>query len=108
MFVASGLDASGLDPLGRMQLRSDDYRALTDVLLAASARICGGRLVFCHEGGYSAVYVPYCGAAIIEGLLGIEPRVVDPFFEELGARAGAPALPHELEAVEAARTQHGL
>jgi acetoin utilization deacetylase AcuC-like enzyme len=108
VFVASGLDASGLDPLGRMQLRSDDYRALTDVLLAASARICGGRLVLCHEGGYSAVYVPYCGAAIIEGLLGIEPRVIDPFFEELGARADAPALPHELAAVEAARMQHGL
>jgi acetoin utilization deacetylase AcuC-like enzyme len=108
VFVASGLDASGLDPLGRMQLRSDDYRALTDVLLAATARICGGRLVLCHEGGYSAVYVPYCGAAIVEGLLGIDPVVVDPFLDELGAREGAPALRHEIEAVEAARGQHGL
>ena len=34
-FVASGLDASAFDPLGRMQLRSVDYRALTDVLVAA-------------------------------------------------------------------------
>jgi acetoin utilization deacetylase AcuC-like enzyme len=108
VFVASGLDASALDPLGRMQLRSDDYRELTDVLLAASARICGGRLVFCHEGGYSPVYVPYCGAAIVEGLLRREPVVVDPFLEELGALEGAPALAHQLAAVEAARTQHAL
>jgi acetoin utilization deacetylase AcuC-like enzyme len=109
VFVASGLDASAFDPLGRMQLRSVDYRALTDVLVAALARICGGRLVCCHEGGYSAVYVPYCGAAIVEGLLGIDPVVADPFLQEdLEGLARRPALAHELAAVEAARTQHGL
>jgi acetoin utilization deacetylase AcuC-like enzyme len=109
VLVASGLDASAFDPLGRMQLRSVDYRALTDLLVAAASRICGGRLVCCHEGGYSAVYVPYCGAAIIEGLLGIDPVVVDPFLaEDLEGLETRPALAHELAAVEAARKQHGL
>jgi acetoin utilization deacetylase AcuC-like enzyme len=109
VFVASGLDASAFDPLGRMQLRSVDYRVLTDALIAATGRICGGRLVLCHEGGYSAVYVPFCGAAIVEGLLGIGPVVVDPFLgEDLEALATRPALAHELTAVEAARRRHGL
>jgi acetoin utilization deacetylase AcuC-like enzyme len=109
VFLASGLDASALDPLGRMQLRSVDYRALTDLLVDAVGRLCGGRLVCCHEGGYSAVYVPFCGAAIVEGLLGIEPVVVDPFMEqELDALDERGVMPHELAAVEAARKQHGL
>jgi acetoin utilization deacetylase AcuC-like enzyme len=108
VLVASGLDASGLDPLGRQQLTSLDYRALTDRLLDAAARLCGGRIVFCHEGGYSAPYVPFCGAAIVEGLLEIEPVVADPLLDEIRAFVGAPALPHELAAVEAACSQHRL
>jgi acetoin utilization deacetylase AcuC-like enzyme len=109
VFVASGLDAGAFDPLGRMQLRSPDYRALTDLLVATVGRLCGGRLVCCHEGGYSAVYVPYCGAAIVEGLLGIEPVVVDPFLQDdLDGLDGRPLPAHELAAVEAARAAHGL
>jgi acetoin utilization deacetylase AcuC-like enzyme len=109
VFVASGLDASAFDPLGRMQLRSVDYRALTDVLVTATGQLCGGRLVLCHEGGYSAAYVPYCGAAIVEGLLGIDPIVADPFMhQELDALDDRSLLAHELAAVTAARTQHAL
>jgi acetoin utilization deacetylase AcuC-like enzyme len=109
VLVASGLDAGVFDPLGRMQLRSVDYRVLTDLLVEASARICGGRLVLCHEGGYSAAYVPFCGAAIVEGLLGIDPVVVDAFMlDELDGLDDLPVRAHELAAVDAARRQHGL
>jgi len=40
-------------------------------------------IVFCHEGGYSADYVPFCGVAVIEELLGengvpaVEPAASD-------------------------------
>ena len=54
VLVASGLDANGFDPMGRMLLHSDTYRALTEMLLAFT----GGRLVDIHEGGYSDFYVP--------------------------------------------------
>ena len=55
------------------------------------------------------MYVPYCGAAIVEGLLGIDPVVVDPFLrEDLEGLDERPVLAHELAAVEAARRQHGL
>ena len=60
--VACGLDANGFDPMGRMLLHSDSYRALTDGLL----EFTGGRLVVIHEGGYSEFYVPFCGLAVLE------------------------------------------
>jgi acetoin utilization deacetylase AcuC-like enzyme len=108
ILVASGLDAGAFDPLGRMQLRSGDFRALTDDLVELAGRVCGGRLVLCHEGGYSPVYVPYCGAAIVEGLLGVDAIVVDPFLGDLGYLDEKPAQAHELAAVEAAREQQAL
>ncbi len=79
--VASGLDASGTDPLGRMMLRSDNYRRLTRMIMEVVAGMCAGRVVLAHEGGYSAVYVPFCGLAIMEELSGIRTAIVDPYLE---------------------------
>jgi len=33
----------------------------------------------CHEGGYSAIYVPWCGLAVVEELSGIRTDAVDPY-----------------------------
>ena len=30
------------------------------------------RLVLAHEGGYSEIYVPFCGVAVLEELTGIK------------------------------------
>ncbi len=79
ILVASGLDGSTWDPLGHMLLLSCHYRAMTEQLLAAADALCQGRLLICHEGGYSAGYVPFCGIAIMEALSGQESGVVDPF-----------------------------
>ena len=69
--VASGFDASAYDPLGRMDLSAEDFRALTAALMEVAAEVCDGRLVMSHEGGYSSFYVPYCGLAVIEQMSGI-------------------------------------
>ncbi len=79
ILVASGLDGSTWDPLGHMMLLSSHYKAMTVQLLEIAAKHCQGRLVICHEGGYSAGYVPFCGAAIIEALSGEESGIIDPF-----------------------------
>lgn len=79
ILVASGLDGSTWDPLGHMMLLSSHYRAMTLQLMAIAERLCGGKVVVCHEGGYSAGYVPFCGTAIIEALSGKESGVIDPF-----------------------------
>ena len=89
--VASGFDASGMDPLGRMLLHSNSYRWMTRKLLDAAAETSGGRLVLCHEGGYSAAVVPFCGLAVLEELSGVETGVIDPFLEIL-----EPTVGHEL------------
>ena len=79
VFVASGFDASALDPLGNMVVTSSGYRTMTRLLKEAATRLCGGRLVMSHEGGYSPVYVPYCGLAVLEELAGVTTGVRDPF-----------------------------
>jgi acetoin utilization deacetylase AcuC-like enzyme len=76
--VASGLDASAVDPLARMNLHSDSFRAMTTSVAEAAGRLCQGRLVIVHEGGYSETYVPFCGHAVIEALSGETSDVVDP------------------------------
>ena len=70
IIVASGFDASAYDPLGRMDLGADDFRALTAALMEVAADVCDGRLLMSHEGGYSSFYVPYCGLAVIEQMSG--------------------------------------
>ncbi len=83
--VASGLDGSAFDPLGRMMLHSDTYRALTARTREIADACCGGRLVIVHEGGYAESYVPFCGHAILEALSGIATDVVDPALEVVSA-----------------------
>ncbi len=77
--IACGFDAGALDPLGRMLLPAAAFGAMTERLLAAAARICDGRVVASHEGGYSAGHVPFCGLAVIEALSGLSAGVDDPF-----------------------------
>ncbi|GCF09477.1 class II histone deacetylase [Dictyobacter arantiisoli] len=77
VLVSAGQDASWLDPLAQMMMTMDGYRNLTRCLLEFSENICAGRLLMCHEGGYSAPYVPYCTAAIVEALVGVDLGIVD-------------------------------
>jgi acetoin utilization deacetylase AcuC-like enzyme len=78
IIVPSGFDACAMDPLGPMMLVADSYRELTGRLMKTAAELCGGRLLFCHEGGYSPAYAPWCGLAVMETLAGLPPTP-DPF-----------------------------
>ena len=102
ILVSCGFDAAFLDPLGRMLLTSDDFRALTRRLREAAEAHCGGRLVFAHEGGYSEVYVPFCGVAVLEELCGGRSGVEDPFILDVGAPKWLACLPHQADAIAAA------
>uniref|UniRef100_A0A182T3L1 Histone deacetylase domain-containing protein n=1 Tax=Anopheles maculatus TaxID=74869 RepID=A0A182T3L1_9DIPT len=78
IIIACGYDANALDPLARMQLHSDSFRAMTAQVQNAADRLCGGKLVMVHEGGYAEAYVPFCGLAVMEELSGIRTEVQDP------------------------------
>jgi acetoin utilization deacetylase AcuC-like enzyme len=108
ILVACGLDASLNDPLGRMNLTSECFALMTERLLRAAEQLCGGRLVMCHEGGYSTTYVPYCGLAIVEQLSGERTGVADPWISDTRRVRELPLRAHEEQAVQAAVLQHGL
>lgn len=81
IIIACGYDANAMDPLARMQLHSDSFRAMTEQVQQAADRLCGGKLVMVHEGGYAESYVPFCGLAVMEALSGIRTEVGDPLLE---------------------------
>lgn len=92
LIVASGLDGSILDPMGRMMAHSDTFREMTLRMKQAAAALCEGRLVVVHEGGYSEAYVPFCGHAVVEALAGLPSPVVDPALEVHRAQQPGPRI----------------
>jgi acetoin utilization deacetylase AcuC-like enzyme len=102
--VASGLDASAYDPLGRMMLHSECYRQMTNMMMQAASGLCGGRLVLAHEGGYSELYVPFCGLAIMEELSGIRTEIADPILDMAESRAYQELQPHQDLVIDRARS----
>jgi acetoin utilization deacetylase AcuC-like enzyme len=99
--VSCGLDASAMDPSGRMLLTSAGFATRATLVLQAAEELCDGRLVLCHEGGYSAVYVPFCGLAVIEALSGARSGVGDPFLPRYTGVGSDGLQPHQAEVVDA-------
>ena len=102
ILIASGLDANGMDPMGRMMATSETYRLLTRMVMSAARELCDERIVATHEGGYSNAYVPFCGLAVIEEFAGQRSPASDPYLEELMAMAGQELLPHQAAVIDAA------
>lgn len=99
--IACGFDAGALDPLGRMLLAASAFGELTERLLDPAGRLCKGRVVASHEGGYSAGHVPFCGLAVIEALSGLSAGIDDPF-AYLEQIPGQTLQRHQEEAIAAA------
>ena len=75
LLVSAGQDPAASDPLGRMCVTTDGFRALTDRALALADELCGGRLVVVLEGGYSLEHVAFANLAIAEALAGATPSI---------------------------------
>ena len=76
--VASGFDSCVYDPLGRMMLTANGYAQLTKILMDCAAQTAQNRILIAHEGGYNAVYSPFCGLFVLQQLSGIK-KLEDPF-----------------------------
>ncbi len=92
IIVACGFDAAMPDPLARMQATAATFGAMTELVKNAAARLCDGNLVLAHEGGYSEVYVPFCGHATIAALSGSDIQAPDPMARSFETRQPAPAF----------------
>ncbi|PZQ95847.1 MAG: class II histone deacetylase [Cereibacter sphaeroides] len=84
--VACGFDASAVDPLSRTMATAETFRLMTRAVMQAADELCDGRLTLVHEGGYSEVYVPFCGHAVLEELSGSNITAPDPMAETLRQR----------------------
>lgn len=102
ILVSSGFDCAFLDPLGRMMLTSENFASMTKYLMEAAAELCHGRLVIAHEGGYSELYVPYCGLAVLEALTGVKSGIHDPFIADVGSPEWQALQAHQDAAIAAA------
>ena len=106
--IACGYDAAAVDPLGRMLATAETFAALADRAMAAAAELCGGRLVMVHEGGYSEVYVPFCGHAVIARMAGSAAGAPDPLAATLAARQPGPEWCAHVSAHLSALADHFL
>jgi acetoin utilization deacetylase AcuC-like enzyme len=102
IILPSGFDAGAYDPLGRMQMHSGGYRALTQRMVAVADELCGGRLLLSHEGGYHAPTAPFYGLAVLEELRGIRSGVEDPFEPIMAGLGGQDLQAHQSAAIERA------
>ena len=104
--VASGFDSSVYDPLGRMMVTASGYAKMTAKLQEVADVYSKGRIVIAHEGGYNAVYSPFCGLFVLQQLSGIK-KLDDPFIHTENY-PGQDLYPHQAEVIDLAAAQHGL
>lgn len=78
LLVSAGYDAHWSDPLGPMVLSATGVAQLTQMLYDCAAELCGGRLVFCLEGGYNLPALAASVMACLQVLLGNGVPTDDP------------------------------
>lgn len=107
ILISAGQDASGVDPLARMAVSSDGFRQMAARLAALADEVCDGRLVACHEGGYSQGYAPVCTWAVVEGLSGVRTGHEDPYQSWLGTMPCGVEVGPAAVAIDRVVAQHG-
>ena len=53
LIVSAGFDSHRLDPIGSLDLESEDFVELTEIVLEIAKVHAGGRVVSLLEGGYN-------------------------------------------------------
>jgi len=103
--IACGYDAAALDPLGRMLATADTFQQMTARVMALADDICGGKLMMAHEGGYSEVYVPFCGHNVLQEMSGSAIIAPDPYGEVFPLRQPSAAFDAFVESQLAEMTE---
>jgi len=92
VIVACGFDAATNDPLARMMCSTTTFQMMTNMLMAETA----GKLVAAHEGGYSELYVPFCGHAVIAQMAGSSITLTDPLLARINGQQPNQRMQHFL------------
>lgn len=108
IIISAGQDANMYDPLARMMVSAECYKTFSKIMRELAETHCEGRIMACHEGGYSTAYVPFCSHKIVEDFSGTKISLDDPF---IGAMAGTPykeLLPWQKARVDEIKALHKL
>jgi acetoin utilization deacetylase AcuC-like enzyme len=70
LLVSAGFDAHVSDPLAQLRLVEADFAWVTEKLVEAAAKHCGGKLVSTLEGGYDLDALGASTAIHVETLMG--------------------------------------
>lgn len=69
LFLSAGFDAHKDDPLASIELSTEDFGWITRELAGVAARLCGGRVVSCLEGGYNLPALAASAAIHVDELI---------------------------------------
>lgn len=69
IIISAGFDAYKNDPIGGLNLEIEDFRTLTEVVMASADNHCNSRIVSCLEGGYHLSHLPLCIEAHLKALI---------------------------------------
>ena len=69
IFISAGFDSHAQDPIGSLGLETEDFAALTQLVLNVAEAHAGGRVVSVLEGGYNPPILAECVAAHLSCLL---------------------------------------
>jgi acetoin utilization deacetylase AcuC-like enzyme len=103
ILVSAGYDGHWADEMSNMRLTLDGYFYITQVIQQLANELCGGRMVFCLEGGYdlrvlssavNATFNLWLGDKYFDDPLGKPPHILNPH--------GVPAL------ISAVKKRHKL
>jgi acetoin utilization deacetylase AcuC-like enzyme len=98
LLVSCGFDLHHQDPLGQLSLTAEGYRMITDLVVRGAQEVCGGRLAFILEGGYSVSGIKDAGRRVVRRLAGLDelaPEEVSRLAQE--GLGGVPGLGKVLE-----------
>ena len=98
--IASGFDSCVYDPLGRMMVTANGYAQLTKILMQVAGEFSNNKILISHEGGYNAVYSPFCGLFVLQELSGVK-KLGDPF-SHVENYPGQALYPHQKAEIDLA------
>ena len=75
VLISAGFDAHRLDPVGGLNLETEDFGLITKALMNVANTHCGGRLVSLLEGGYNLEKLVESATLHIE-TLGCRPELL--------------------------------
>ncbi|RPI98714.1 MAG: histone deacetylase, partial [Desulfobacteraceae bacterium] len=78
ILVPCGFDLWLHDRLAEMRVSAEGYGLMTALLADIAAEVCGGRIAFVMEGGYSAEGIRECGLRVLQSLCRPSPSNLEP------------------------------